>query len=78
MATFEINSTGWHASGINVKAEQVASVAFNEASKSTEITMKPEQTCIVLLDSIPVESAAPEVIQVKGSVTEVKKQLGLD
>ncbi len=78
MATFEINSTGWSASGINVKGEQVASVAFNEAAQTTEIIMKPGQTCIALFDSMPVEIDAPKVIPVNGSVAEVKKQLGLD
>jgi hypothetical protein len=77
MPACEVNSSNWKARIVGVNGGKVASVSFNKAANTTEITMKPGATYEAILDGVVFEVDSPAVIPVKGVETEVKKKLGL-
>lgn len=76
MPKFEPNSPKWTTKEVYIVGENVAKVAFNKAAKTTEITMKSGATYIAV-NGFGFETDTPSVIPVKGTVAQVKKQLGL-
>ena len=71
-------SPKWKISLVWLEAANVASVAFNQAAHTTEITMKKGKTFVVTDEdgTFGFETDKPDVIPVKGTVEEVKRKLG--
>jgi len=79
MPKFEVNSDKWNFDTVYIKGEKVASVAFNEVAKTTEITMKEGAIYEAVNSGAPFgfQISNPGIIPVKDSVEEAKKKLGL-
>lgn len=74
---FEINSDEWGTSKMQIGAHQVASIDFNEAAQTTEITVKPNETVIAYMGFWFETDEVGGPVPVKGTVEETKLAFGL-